>query len=64
MVINAVGKKIKAGEGVEKGRQAGVKMLSQMFRQGPLLKRYLNNGQKIVGVQARWPPEETAGPGL
>lgn len=39
MVINAVRKKIKAGEGVEKGRQAGVKMFSQMFREGPLLKR-------------------------
>ena len=60
-MINAAGKKIKAGEGVERRRQAGVKMFSQTFREGPLLKRYLNRGQ---GVRARWPPEETAVPGL
>lgn len=63
-MINAVGKNIKAGEGVERRRQAGVQVFSQVFREGPLLKRYLNNSQKHVGVQARWPPEGTAGPGL
>lgn len=61
MVINAAGKNIKAGEGVERRRQAGVKMFSQMFRGGPLSKPYLNSSQ---GVQATWPPEETAVPGL
>lgn len=58
-----VGKNIKAGEGVERRRQAGVQVFSQVFREGPLLKRYQQQQPEAWGVQARWPLREQQGQG-